>query len=81
MIYIDTSAHLPRHYPPQLLDFVSTHGRNKVLFGTNGPQLSFVECAEQARSLNPRRVRRWSNSCGLARRRARQRSVQTRAWA
>jgi predicted TIM-barrel fold metal-dependent hydrolase len=50
-VYIDTSAHLPHHYPPALLHFLATRGRDKVLFGTNGPQLSFRECANQAREL------------------------------
>jgi len=50
-VYIDTSAYLPRYYPPQLVQFMSTFGRRKVLFGTNFPMLSFERCAEQAREL------------------------------
>lgn len=50
-VYIDTSAYLPRYYPPQLLQFLRTHGRHKVLFGTNFPMLPFERCMEQAREL------------------------------
>jgi predicted TIM-barrel fold metal-dependent hydrolase len=51
-VYIDTSAHLPRYYPPQLLHFMNTYGQDKVLFGTNFPMLSLKKCAEQALSLD-----------------------------
>jgi predicted TIM-barrel fold metal-dependent hydrolase len=50
-VYIDTSAYLPRYYPPQLLNFMNSYGRDKVLFGTNFPMLSFQDCAEQAMAL------------------------------
>ncbi len=50
-VYIDTSAYLPRYYPPQLLNFMNTYGQDKVLFGTNFPMLSLEKCAEQARAL------------------------------
>ncbi|HET9529268.1 MAG TPA: amidohydrolase family protein [Blastocatellia bacterium] len=51
-VFIDTSAHLPRYYPPQLLHYMKTYGKDKVMFGTNFPQLSFEKCAEQARALD-----------------------------
>jgi len=38
-VFIDTSAYAPRYYPPSLQHFASTHGQDKVLFGTNFPQL------------------------------------------
>ncbi len=50
-VYIDTSAYLPRYYPPQLLHFMNTYGQDKVLFGTNFPMLPLAKCAEQARAL------------------------------
>lgn len=50
-VYIDTSAYLPRYYPPQLIHFMNTYGEDKVLFGTNFPMLSFKECMEQAQAL------------------------------
>jgi predicted TIM-barrel fold metal-dependent hydrolase len=51
-VYIDTSAYLPRYYPPQLLQFLRTYGQDKVLFGTNFPQLSLDKCMQQVRVLD-----------------------------
>lgn len=57
-VYIDTSAYLPRYYPPQLLHYMKTYGQDKVLFGTNFPQLSLEKCAAQVAELNlPDKVR------------------------
>ncbi len=50
-VYIDTSAYLPRYYPPQLLHYMKTYGKDKVLFGTNFPQLSLEKCVAQVREL------------------------------
>jgi predicted TIM-barrel fold metal-dependent hydrolase len=50
-VYIDTSAYLPRYYPPQLIHYLKTYGKEKVLFGTNFPQLSLEKCVLQAEEL------------------------------
>ncbi|QIH10612.1 MULTISPECIES: amidohydrolase family protein [unclassified Pseudomonas] len=50
-IHIDTSAYLPAYYPPQLLQFIRTYGQDKVLFGSNFPQLSLKKCLEQVQAL------------------------------
>jgi predicted TIM-barrel fold metal-dependent hydrolase len=50
-VFIDTSAYLPAYYPPQLLHYMKTYGRNKVLFGSNFPQLSLDRCMEGVRAL------------------------------
>ncbi len=50
-VYIDTSAYLPRYYPPQLVHFLSTYGRHKVMFGNNFPQLTWKKCLEQVQAL------------------------------
>ena len=50
-IYIDTSAHLPRYYPPQLVHFAGSYGRGKVMFATNWPQLPHDRAVTQARQL------------------------------
>lgn len=42
---------MPRYYLPQLIQFMKTYGKHKVLFGTNFPQLSFKECIEQVEAL------------------------------
>ncbi|MBZ0121764.1 MAG: amidohydrolase family protein [Sandaracinaceae bacterium] len=38
-VYIDTSAYKPSRYPQELVQFMSRHGRKKVLFGTNYPMI------------------------------------------
>ena len=39
-VYIDTSAYAVKRYPPQLVDYMKTNGRSKVLFGTNFPMIT-----------------------------------------
>ncbi|MBI3649708.1 MAG: amidohydrolase [Acidobacteria bacterium] len=57
-VFIDTSAYLPRYYPPQLLHYLKTYGKEKVLFGTNFPQLTFEKCVAQVEELGlPEEVR------------------------
>jgi len=67
-VYIDTSAYLPAYYPPQLLQFMNSYGKDKVLFGTNFPQLALDRCAEQARALELRPEARTAFLHGNARR-------------
>ena len=50
-VYIDTSAHLPKYYPPQLVQFMNSRGQDKVLFGTNYPMLFFTPCISQIEGL------------------------------
>ena len=38
-VYIDTSAYTVKRYPPQLVEYLKTNGRRKVLFGTNYPMI------------------------------------------
>lgn len=38
-VYIDTSAYTVKRYPSALVEFMSAHGRSKVLFGTNYPMI------------------------------------------
>jgi hypothetical protein len=51
-VFIDTSAYMPRYYPPQLLHYIKTYGQDKVLFGTNFPQLSLEKCVQQVYELD-----------------------------
>jgi predicted TIM-barrel fold metal-dependent hydrolase len=39
-VYIDTSAYSVRRYPPELVAYLRTNGRRKVLFGTNYPMIT-----------------------------------------
>ena len=46
-VYLDTSAYLPRYYPAELVHFMNTYGRGKVMFGTNWPQLDHRRALSQ----------------------------------
>ena len=51
-VFIDASAYLPRYYPPQLVHYLKTYGKDKVLFGTNFPQLALEKCRQQGDEMN-----------------------------
>ena len=46
-VYIDTSAYVPKRYPPELVAYMKAHGSNKVMFGTNYPMISADKCMDQ----------------------------------
>lgn len=50
-VYIDTSAYLPKRYPPELVAFMRGHGRKSVLFGSNFPMLTPAHCLAQVDAL------------------------------
>lgn len=45
-VYIDTSAYTVRRYPPALVTYLRTHGRRKVMFGTNYPMIRPAKALE-----------------------------------
>ncbi|KAF2470926.1 amidohydrolase 2 [Lindgomyces ingoldianus] len=45
-VYIDTSAWSPKYYASELIRFANTTGREKVMFGTNFPQLGWKTCVD-----------------------------------
>jgi predicted TIM-barrel fold metal-dependent hydrolase len=45
-VFIDTSAYVVKRYPPALVDYMRTHGRRKVLFGTNYPMIAPARALE-----------------------------------
>ena len=51
-VYIDTSAYKVRRYPKELVDYLRTHGRKKVLFGSNYPAWPAKDCLEDFELLN-----------------------------
>jgi predicted TIM-barrel fold metal-dependent hydrolase len=51
-LYIDTSGHRPKHLPPELLNFLNSYGRHKVLFGTGYPMMDYVGPLAEARALD-----------------------------
>lgn len=46
-VYIDTSAWSPKYYAPEFITFANTTGKDKVMFGTNFPQLGFKDCVDK----------------------------------
>ncbi len=46
-VYIDTSAYKPKRYPPELVAYMKSHGRSKVMFGTNYPMITPAECLRE----------------------------------
>jgi|SRR5829696_6174513 len=51
-VYIDTSAYVPKRYPPELTDYMRTRsGRNKVMFGTNYPMIFHQQALEGVAAL------------------------------
>jgi len=50
-VYLDTSAYLPKRYPPELVAYLRGGGRKKVLFGSNLPMLQPKQCLDQVEAL------------------------------
>lgn len=46
-VYIDSSAYVPRRYPPAFVEFLRGPGRRKCLFGSNHPMLPPDRCLGQ----------------------------------
>lgn len=51
-LYLMTSAWAPKHYPSELVRYMATRGRGKVMFATDYPLLSFERCVSEARRLD-----------------------------
>ena len=45
-VYIDTSAYTVARYPRALVEYLRSHGRDKVMFGTNWPMVPPVKALE-----------------------------------
>jgi uncharacterized protein len=43
-VYIDTSAYTATRYPTEIVEFLRSHGRRKVMFGSNHPAWPAPEC-------------------------------------
>ncbi len=46
-VYIDTSAYKPNRYPQELVHYLKTNGKKKVMFGTNFPMISPEACLNE----------------------------------
>jgi len=50
-VYIDTSAHLPKHYPERFINFMTKFGKDKVLYASDFPLLPFEAVLEGLEAL------------------------------
>jgi hypothetical protein len=51
-VHIDTSAYTIKRYPPELVEYIRTDGKHKVLFGTNHPMIAPERALRELPSLN-----------------------------
>lgn len=47
-VYIDTSAHTPKHFPAEFIQFLRTFGQDKCIFASDWPLLSFDRLFKEA---------------------------------
>ncbi len=50
-IFIDTSAYKTKRFPAELISFLKTNGREKVMFGSNYPMLTPAQCLQDLEAL------------------------------
>lgn len=53
-LYLMTSAYAPRYLPAELIQYMNTRGRDKVMFATDFPFLPFERCVAEAHALDLR---------------------------
>ncbi|MBM3183507.1 MAG: amidohydrolase [Chloroflexi bacterium] len=50
-VYIDTSAYTAKRFPKELVDYMKTNGKKKVMFGTNYPMITPAKCLKDLNML------------------------------
>ena len=53
-LHLMTSAFAPKYFPPELVHFMNTRGKNKIIFASDHPVLSMERCVNEARALDLR---------------------------
>jgi predicted TIM-barrel fold metal-dependent hydrolase len=53
-LYLMTSAFAPKYFPAELIQFMNTRGKHKILFASDHPVLTMERCAREARALDLR---------------------------
>jgi len=51
-LYLMTSAYSPKYLPAEFVHFMNTRGKDKVLFASDHPVLSFKRCLAEAQNLD-----------------------------
>jgi predicted TIM-barrel fold metal-dependent hydrolase len=50
-VYIDTSAYKCKRFPAEIVNYMNTNGRKKVMFGSNYPMITPAECLADLETL------------------------------
>jgi len=50
-LHLMTSAYAPKYFPPELVHFMNTRGKHKILFASDHPVLDFARCIQEAEEL------------------------------
>jgi predicted TIM-barrel fold metal-dependent hydrolase len=50
-LHLMTSAYAPKYFPPELIQFLNTRGKHKILFASDHPVLDFRRCVAEAEAL------------------------------
>ena len=53
-LYLTTTAYLPKYLPAELLHYMNTRGRNKIIYGSDHPYLNFNRTIASAQELDLR---------------------------
>ncbi len=53
-LYLMTSAYAPRYFPPELVHFMNTRGKHKIIFASDHPVLGMDRCVREAHDLDLR---------------------------
>ena len=51
-LYMMTSAYLPKYFPPELVHFMNTRGKHKVMFASDHPAIQMDRCLKEALALD-----------------------------
>ncbi|MFT6399641.1 MAG: putative TIM-barrel fold metal-dependent hydrolase [Bradymonadia bacterium] len=53
-LHLMTSAYAPKYFPPELIHFMNTRGKDKIIFASDHPVLTMERCVTEARAMELR---------------------------
>ena len=51
-VYIGSDAHSPKYWPKELVHYINSYGKEKVIFGTDFPVLDFARTIKEIEELD-----------------------------